>query len=195
MFKVGVILGSSRTPRICPQISDYLVQSMKEAPNSEKVSFEIVDLIKEDLPMFNETTIPKMSNDYAKEHTKRWSEKIQQYNGVVIVAPQYNWGYPAIIKNAIDYLYKEWIGKPTMIVCYGRHGGLKCYEQLKDVCKGGTKMNVVDQAIALGFPSKEVVIEANSGKDMKLFESRIFKEHENDIKIAFEQLLGKMEEQ
>jgi NAD(P)H-dependent FMN reductase len=41
----------------------------------------------------------------------------------VFVSPQYNWGYPAPLKNAIDHLYKEWLGKPAVIVTYGGHGG------------------------------------------------------------------------
>ncbi len=50
---------------------------------------------------------------------------------IVFVSPQYNWGYPAPLKNAIDHLYKEWAGKPAMIVTYGGHGGSKCAAQLR----------------------------------------------------------------
>ena len=46
---------------------------------------------------------------------------------------QYNWGYPAALKNALDYLYRSWNGKPAMIVSYGSHGGGKGAAQLKQV--------------------------------------------------------------
>ena len=46
---------------------------------------------------------------------------------------QYNWGYPAALKNALDYLYQSWNGKPAMIVSYGSHGGGKGAAQLKQV--------------------------------------------------------------
>ena len=49
-------------------------------------------------------------------------------------AMQYNWGYPAALKNALDYLYRSWNGKPAMIVSYGSHGGGKGAAQLKEVC-------------------------------------------------------------
>jgi len=56
--------------------------------------------------------------------------------GLVFVTPQYNWGYPAALKNALDHLYLEWAGKPALIVAYGGHGGTRCAAQLSQVCEG-----------------------------------------------------------
>ncbi len=55
---------------------------------------------------------------------------------IVIVTPQYNWGYPAPLKNALDHLYQKWTGKPLVIVTYGGHGGNKCAAQLRQVAAG-----------------------------------------------------------
>ena len=55
---------------------------------------------------------------------------------VVFVTPQYNWGYPAPLKTAIDHLYREWAAKPALIVSYGSHGGDKCARQLREVLSG-----------------------------------------------------------
>ena len=52
------------------------------------------------------------------------------------MSPQYNWGYPAALKNAIDHCYQEWKGKPLIIVTYGGHGGGKCATQLRQVAEG-----------------------------------------------------------
>ncbi len=57
-------------------------------------------------------------------------------NGFVIVSPQYNWGYPAPLKNALDHLHGEWRSKPAMIVTYGAHGGDRFAAQLKEVLTG-----------------------------------------------------------
>ena len=46
---------------------------------------------------------------------------------------QYNWGYPAALKNALDFLYKEWHNKPAGIISYGGHGGGKAAAQLQQV--------------------------------------------------------------
>jgi NAD(P)H-dependent FMN reductase len=51
--------------------------------------------------------------------------EIQKYSDIIFTLPQYNWGYPAVIKNAIDYLYYQWHEKPATIVSYGGHGGVK----------------------------------------------------------------------
>ncbi|HUB84883.1 MAG TPA: NAD(P)H-dependent oxidoreductase, partial [Rhizomicrobium sp.] len=53
-----------------------------------------------------------------------------------IVTPQYNWGYPAPLKNALDHLFDEWKNKPLLLITYGGHGGGKCAKQLRSVAKG-----------------------------------------------------------
>ena len=77
------------------------------------------------------------------------------------MTPQYNWGYPAPLKNALDHLYAEWAGKPAMIVSYGGRGGDKCAEQLRQVCEG-LHMTLVAQRTGLMLPRTQ--IEANSGE-------------------------------
>ncbi len=61
---------------------------------------------------------------------------MQSYDGFVFVMPQYNWGYTAVVKNALDVLYAEWHGKAASIVTYGTHGGGKGSDQLKQVLQG-----------------------------------------------------------
>jgi NAD(P)H-dependent FMN reductase len=75
---------------------------------------------------------------------------------VIFVTPQYNWGYPAPLKNAIDHLYKEWGGKPVVIVTYGGHGGSKCANQLREVVEG-MKMRPVPTMPAIAI-SREAVL-------------------------------------
>jgi len=76
------------------------------------------------------------------------------------VTPQYNWGYPAALKNALDHLYGEWAGKPAMIVSYGGHGGGRCAEQLAQVLQGLHMMALPTQP-QLVLP--RAMIEANTG--------------------------------
>ena len=78
-------------------------------------------------------------DSYANAHTLAWSRKVAEAQGYVFVAPQYNWGYPAGLKNALDHVYREWQGKPLVIVTYGGHGGGKCAAQLHQVAEGGLK--------------------------------------------------------
>lgn len=87
-------------------------------------------------------------------------EKAQEGAGFVFVTPQYNWGYPAALKNALDHLYAEWAGKPAVIVSYGGHGGVRCAEQLRQVLTG-LKMKPVATMPALTLPRGQ--IESDSG--------------------------------
>jgi NAD(P)H-dependent FMN reductase len=93
----------------------------------DSITLSTIDLVDWNLPLFDESVIPTQVTSptgYDHEHTRRWSGEISRHQAFIFVTPQYNWGYPASIKNAIDYSYNEWVGKPAMIVSYGgRDGG------------------------------------------------------------------------
>ena len=108
---------------------------MEIARAATKVTYELVDLGEWPLPMNDEPEIPARGT-YTQEHTLAWSRKIAGADAIVFVTPQYNRGYPAPLKNALDHLYKEWNGKPAVIVTYGGHGGDKCAAQLRQVVEG-----------------------------------------------------------
>lgn len=86
------------------------------------------------LPIFNEPIHPSM-NQYKNYHTKLWSDKIKAADGYIFLTPEYNAGYPAALKNAIDYLYNEWAQKPVMIASYGVGGGPTASSQLRQVAE------------------------------------------------------------
>ncbi|KAF7114933.1 hypothetical protein CNMCM5793_000703 [Aspergillus hiratsukae] len=88
-------------------------------------------------------------------HLVGWSEEIASHAGFIFVTPQYEWGYPASIKNAIDYLFHEWKGKPGMIVSYGGHGGGKAAQQLCQVPQG-LPMQPVEPLALWCFPQRSL---------------------------------------
>lgn len=130
---VFVIVGSTRARRLCRQIADWVAEVGRDAIPGR---IEVVDLKDWPLLMDDEPGIPALGSDYASERTRAWSRKVSEAQAFVFVTPQYNWGYPAPLKNALDHLYGEWAGKPAMIVTYGGHGGGKCARQLRQVLKG-----------------------------------------------------------
>ena len=153
---VLVIMGSTRKGRICPKVAAWIAdigRAMIAAP------FEIVDLRDWSLPMDDEPGVPA-AGVYETPHTRSWSEKITAGRAVVFVTPQYNWGYPAPLKNALDHLYREWRDKPAIIVTYGQRGGAKCAQQLRQVADG-LNMRIVETMPALKLT--RVQIEANDG--------------------------------
>ncbi len=147
---VLIIMGSVREGRRCPSIAEWAAE---RRPAS--LSCEIVDLRDWPLPMDDEAAIPA-TGEYAKDHTRAWSAKVSGADGFVFVTPQYNWGYPAPLKNALDHLYKEWNGKPLMLVTYGGHGGDKCAKQLRIVAKG-LHMKVMRTAPALVLSRAQIL--------------------------------------
>jgi NAD(P)H-dependent FMN reductase len=110
--RVAVIIGSTRPTRICPGIAAWTQQVLDEG---SLVHYRLIDLAEIDLPLLDEP-LKAAQQDYKHPHTKSWSELISSFAGFVFVLPQYNWGYPAPLKNALDYLYYEWHDKPATSV-------------------------------------------------------------------------------
>lgn len=80
--------------------------------------YEMVDIKDYNLPLLDEPIPPSMCQ-YSKEQTKIWSAKIDSFDAYVFVTPEYNHGMPGALKNAIDFLFKEWNNKVAGFVSYG----------------------------------------------------------------------------
>jgi len=94
---------------------------------------EVADLAEIDLPLLDEPDHPRLRR-YTKQHTRDWSATIDASDAFVFVTPEYNHGYPAPLKNAIDYLHEEWKHKPVGFVSYGGvAAGTRSVQQLKPV--------------------------------------------------------------
>jgi NAD(P)H-dependent FMN reductase len=168
--KIGVIICS-------PQVANFVIETIKPAsltapPNLQSSSLTVIDLdsSRMNLPMLNESSIPSQIHSYSEydhAHTQRWSQEIQRYDAFIFVTPQYNWGYPAVAKNAIDYLFHEWKGKAAMIVSYGGHGGGKANTQLKQVLQG-VDMRPIEKTFELAFPNRGILVKAARGVDLEL---------------------------
>lgn len=144
--KIAVIIGSTRPTRVGADIADWFVRNVSDTPNA---SFEIIDLKEINLPFLDEVHVPDKGM-YQKDHTKEWQELVKGYGAFVFVTAEYNAGYPAPLKNAIDYLYAEWVDKPAAIVSYGWGGGASAAAQLRQVLER-LKMRVAGVAPALKF--------------------------------------------
>ncbi|MCT6822501.1 MAG: NAD(P)H-dependent oxidoreductase [Apilactobacillus sp.] len=134
MKKIGLILGSNLPSRICPEIGNWVHNNL----DSSDYETEVLDLSQINLPFLDETEIPA-KQQYQKDHSKEWSQKIKSLDAVIFLYPQYNWGYPAVLKNAIDYLASEWRDKKVSFISYGSHGGLQAQIAL-DLVAVGLKM-------------------------------------------------------
>ena len=127
---VHVILGSTRTGRRGAAVARWV---MRLAQERDDATFELVDLADWELP-FLTTAVPPMMGGYEDPRTIEWAGNVARADGFVIVTPEYNHGYPAVLKNALDHLFAEWNGKPVGFVGYGGpDGGTRAVEQLRQV--------------------------------------------------------------
>lgn len=125
-MNIGIIVASTRQARNGKKIADWVKHV---ADKHDGVHFKLVDLAEVDLPLFDEPN-PPMMGAYTHAHTKAWAKQVADLDGFILVTPEYNHGYPASLKNAIDYLYAEWANKPVGFVGYGVAGGTRAIEQL-----------------------------------------------------------------
>lgn len=145
MVKVGIIIGSTRPGRVGPSVAQYIYDIAKNRTDAE---FEIVDLADYQLPNYDEPVPPSMSNNYANEHTKRWSQKIASLDGFIFVTPEYNRATSGALKNAIDFIYEEWNNKAAGFVAYGSFLGARAVENLRLIMG---ELQVADVRAQVGF--------------------------------------------
>jgi len=200
VYNIAIIQGSQRPVRAGPQVATFVQQTIQSHLSSTSrarpIALEVVDVAALQLPLLDEPGVPSQIRDpagYVHEHTRAWSRRIAAFDAFVFVTPQYNWGIPAGLKNAIDYLFHEWKGKPAMIVAYGGHGGDKCAAALKVVLGGGIDMRVVQDPVCLSFPGREFLVKAATGGALGLDASQgegPWSDRRPDILTGFEELVG-----
>ncbi|MDO5049935.1 MAG: NAD(P)H-dependent oxidoreductase [Actinomycetaceae bacterium] len=147
-----VIIASTRPKRVGGFVGEWFAEAAKEHGDFE---VQVADLRELDLPMMNEPNHPRM-HDYQYEYTKNWANIIENSDAIVFVMPEYNFGFNAPLKNAIDYLYDEWSYKPVGFVSYGGvSGGLRATQMLKQVVTT-VKMIPIMEQVALPFVFNDI---------------------------------------
>jgi NAD(P)H-dependent FMN reductase len=130
-MKIKVIVGSTRQERFGDKPANWIVGELKK---EHGVDVELLDLREYVLPFFNDPGFPSMSGGkYEDKAVQRWSDKIREADAFVIVTPEYNHGYPGVLKNAMDSIFPEWNHKPVGFIGYGSAGGARSIEQLRQV--------------------------------------------------------------
>ena len=127
-LRVLLIMGSTRTDRFCPVPARWAAERARER---DDLDLDVVDLADHHLPAVlmgddEDASVPDVVADLG--------DRLDAADAFVIVTPVYNRGYPASLKNAIDWFHAEWAAKPVGFVSYGgRTGGIEAVEQLRCV--------------------------------------------------------------
>src|SRR3954464_13099564 len=115
MPTLQIIIASTRPGRVGLPVADWFVA---RAGAHGGFSLDVADLAVIDLPMMDEPNHPRLQR-YEHQHTKDWSARVGAADAFVMITPEYNHSYNAPLKNAIDFLHKEWEYKPVGFVSYG----------------------------------------------------------------------------
>ena len=116
--KILVVIASTRPGRIGPAVADWFLRAAEPATVELGLTVEVTDLAEVGLPFLDEPEHPS-TGIYHHEHTRSWSRQIDAADALVFVTPEYNFAMPATLKNAFDYLSREWAWKPCLFVGYG----------------------------------------------------------------------------
>jgi len=152
MNKLKIITSTTRPERKGIFVADWIKNI---AITFGKFDVELLDLAVINLPLMDEPNHPRLQQ-YTHEHTKKWSAIINEADAFIIVLSEYNFSFPAPIKNALDYLLNEWKYKPAGIVSYGGiSGGLRSTQMLKQVLTALNMMPVME-AVSIPFFNKYI---------------------------------------
>lgn len=153
--KLHIIVGSTRPGRVGPVIARWFEAKAREHGKFEPV---LVDLADFKLPVYDEPKHPMMQQ-YEHAHTKAWAASVAAADAYVFVTPEYNFGPPSSLLNALTYVYKEWNYKPGGIVSYGGvSGGLRAAQALKQTL---ATLKIVPIPEGVGIPNFPQLIDEN----------------------------------
>lgn len=145
MIRIAVILGSTRPGRLGKPVADWVLARASERGGAV---FELLDVADFRLPLLDEPVPPSLSR-YKYEHTKAWSAAVDAFDGYIFVTGEYNHSIPGALKNAVDYLYREWNNKAAGFVSYGSSGGTRAVEHLR--CVAG-ELQLADVRAQVALP-------------------------------------------
>ncbi len=129
-FNIKVIVGSTRQGRFGDKAAAWVADLAK---TNENLDVEVLDLRDYAFPFFEGASPKTLGGMYADPVVSKWAAQIAEADGFIFTVAEYNAGYTAVLKNALDVIYPEWNGKPVAYVGYGAMGGTRAIGQLRQV--------------------------------------------------------------
>jgi NAD(P)H-dependent FMN reductase len=146
MPKLLIVVVSTRDERAGTPVASWFADRARKHGGFE---VDLVDLREVALPLFDEPRHPRLKQ-YAHAHTKAWSARVAPADAFVFVTPEYNYGVPPSLINALDFLHSEWAYKAAGFVSYGGvSGGVRAVQMAKLVL---TSLKIVPLPEAVSVP-------------------------------------------
>jgi NAD(P)H-dependent FMN reductase len=148
MAKLGIIVASTRPGRVGLPVAQWYEGEARAHGGFTEI--DLIDLAEVGLPFMDEPNHPRLAQ-YTHQHTRDWSARIAGVDAFVFVMPEYNYGYNAELKNAIDFLHHEWQYKPVGFTSYGGvAAGTRAVQMIKQVVTT-LKMFPLFEAVSIPF--------------------------------------------
>jgi NAD(P)H-dependent FMN reductase len=160
--KIAIIIGSTRDGRFGDKPANWIHEVGKQRSD---LDFELVDLRDYPMPFFNEPASPLWVPS-KNEVAQKWQKKLDEFDGFIFIAAEYNRGPTGVLTNAFDYAYPSWNKKPAAFVGYGGVGGARAIEQLR-LQAIELQMTPIRVGVHIFW---QVMQEAMGGKNLKEFD-------------------------
>lgn len=147
-LRIGIVVGTTRQNRFADKPAEWLLNIARKRDDS-LAAFELIDLRDYPMPFFDEPVSPLVAPS-KNEIVQRWASTVRSLDGFVFITAEYNHGVPAVLKNAIDHVYPEFVRKPAAFVAYGNAGGARAVEQLRAVL-AELQVAPVRSAVHIGY--------------------------------------------
>ena len=164
-MRVAVIIGTTRDGRFSGRVAEWVAARLEQRPEFE---LEGIDLRDHPLPFFDGAAPARTGHDYPREDVARLGEALDRADGFVVLTAEYNHGYPAVLKNAMDWTFVEWRRKPITFVGWGNVGGARAIEQLREVAVE-YEMAPLRHAVHI-LPDVMIPVRRAEAPDVALFE-------------------------
>lgn len=151
-MKLMIIMGSSRHGRKGESASNWV---RAQAQQDSRFEIDFVDTQTLGLPFFDEPLSPFAIRDSGQQYThpegEAWAKRVGQAEGFILITPEYNHGYPGVLKNTLDWVGREWGDKPVGFISYSSQmtAGARAVEQLRPVV---TELGLIQVANAIHIP-------------------------------------------
>jgi NAD(P)H-dependent FMN reductase len=164
-MKLQIIIGSTRPQRVSHLLAPW---AANEAKNLEDTEVEIIDLADYDLPFLDEPMSPQSNPDRKPNPAaKKFLDKIAEADAYILVTPEYNRSYSAVLKNALDYIDFQFKQKAVALLAHGSTGGAQAVGHLRGVLPGLQAITVPSATYFIGQVREAIDEQGNLNEELK----------------------------
>lgn len=161
MTKVLLVLSSVREGRV----ADKILEQVNGQFDGKGVELDVADFRATPLPFFDHSASPAADDFSAKDgNVKKWTKQVEDADTVIFLASENNFSYTAVLKNAIDWINKEWADKPVAFIGYGWSGGSKAIAELRKLFTGFIQAQPLEAEANLVF-TKQISLDGSPLSD------------------------------